>query len=150
MHTACLLTVSQHALLGGVPAGGVPAQGVYLSRVAGTYLGGCTCGGWWCTCQGRGCTCMGGVSTQGVYLPGEGGVPARDGYLHRYSPLWTEWQTGAKILPCPKLPFACGNYDLGEHVTFLVCECAAFFQCGTARIRSVYCGTEKVCEYRSS
>ena len=30
MHTARLLTVSQHALLGGVPAGGVPARGVYL------------------------------------------------------------------------------------------------------------------------
>ena len=49
----------------------------------------------------------------GVYLV-SGGVPgprgqlvpggcAWSGYLPRYSPLWTEWQTGAKIVPCPKL-----------------------------------------------
>ena len=53
----------------------------------------------------RGCTCPGDVylaGEWGVYLPVEGGVPAW-GYLPRYSPLWTEWQTGAKILPCPKL-----------------------------------------------
>ena len=56
MHTARLLTLSQHALQGGVylPGvyllGGVVAQGVYLP---GVYLpkGGCTCGG--CTCPGR-------------------------------------------------------------------------------------------------
>ena len=36
------------------------------------------------TCPGRGCTCHGGVPAQVL-------------------PLWTEWQTGAKILPCPKL-----------------------------------------------
>ena len=54
----------------------------------------------------------GGYLTGGVYLPGgvylAGGLPARGvpapgGYLPSYSPLWTEWQTGAKILPCPKL-----------------------------------------------
>ena len=145
MHTACLLTVSQHALLGGVPAGGVPAQGVYLSRVAGTYLGGCTCGGWWCTCQGR-----------GIY---PGGVPARGGGCT--CPGWVPTQV---LLPVNRMTDRCKNitlpqtsvlhavnYDFGGNMfTFLVCECAAFFQCGTARIRSVYCGTEKVCEYRSS
>ena len=67
MRTARLLTVSQHALMGGVPAlrytclGGVPAWGMYLPR--GMYLctcpegvpaGGCTCLGGVCTC--RGCT----------------------------------------------------------------------------------------------
>ena len=58
MHTTHLLTVSQHALPGGL----------YLPR--GVYLP-------W------GCTCLGGTSS---------GNP----------PLWTEWQTGAKILPCPE------------------------------------------------
>ena len=79
--TARLLTVSQHALLEGVPAqgvylpcgvylpGGVPNYGVYLPRGVPAH---------------RGCTCQGGVSAQ---------VPP--------PPLWTEWQTGAKILPCP-------------------------------------------------
>ena len=74
MRTDRLLTVSQHALLRGVYLPGeVPVQGVYLP-------GGCTC--------------------PGVYLPGEVyllGVPGQ------VLPLWTEWQTGAKILPCPKL-----------------------------------------------
>ena len=32
-----------------------------------------------------------------------GGVPALGGYLPRYCPLWREWKTGAKILPCSKL-----------------------------------------------
>ena len=59
MHTTHLLTVSQHALPGGL----------YLPR--GVYLP------WGCTCPG--------------------------GYLLRESPLWTEWQTGVKILACPKL-----------------------------------------------
>ena len=48
MRTARLLTVSQHALPGGVPAGGgVPAQGGGVSA-RGVYLprgGGCTCQG---------------------------------------------------------------------------------------------------------
>ena len=63
---------------GGVPAGGVPT--------------------WGCTCLGvvpapaQGGTCWGGLPL--------GGVPA-GGYLP--PPPWTEWQTGAKILPCPKL-----------------------------------------------
>ena len=76
MRTAHLLTASQHALFGGCTCpGGVPVYlGVYLPR--------------------------------GVYVPGgvpaQGGVPVR-GYLPRYSPLGTDWQTGAKILPCPKL-----------------------------------------------
>ena len=66
---------------------------------------------WGCTCPG-GCTCLGGVPVWGVYLPwvcvpAQGvtcwGVYLPRGYLPRYSPPWTEWQTGAKILPCPKL-----------------------------------------------
>ena len=72
MRTVRLLTVSQHALPGGVPAGGwtCPVGGVPA---------------WGCTCLGCVCTCLGGV------------------YLPRYSPLWTERQTSAKILPFPKL-----------------------------------------------
>ena len=51
MRTARLLTVSQHALPGGVPAGGVPAQGRCTCQwgvpaQGGVYLpGGCTCPG---------------------------------------------------------------------------------------------------------
>ena len=37
-----------------------------------------------------GCSCQVGCTCRGRYLP-------------RYSQLWTEWQTGAKILPWPKL-----------------------------------------------
>ena len=57
-------------------------------------------GGGTCLVQG-GCTCLvpGGVPGPGESVPGPGGV-----YLVRYSPPpWTEWQTGVKILPCPKL-----------------------------------------------
>ena len=51
MCTTRLLTISQHALLGGIPAQrGVPAQGV-------------------CTCPGGGFCQEGGVPAQGVYLP---------------------------------------------------------------------------------
>ena len=64
MRTARLLTVSQHALFGWVPA-----RGVCLPR--------------------------------GVYLPK--GIPAWGGTCPGSLPLWPEWQTGAKILPCPKL-----------------------------------------------
>ena len=60
MHTVLLLTISQHALQGGVPAKG------------------CTCPGWVYLPGG---TCLGGVPAQGVYRPGgctcPGGVPAR-------------------------------------------------------------------------
>ena len=75
--------ISQHVLLpGGVPARGVPA---------------------------RGCTCPGGCTCQGVYLP-EGCTCQWVGYLPRYSsPLWTEWQTGTKILPCPKIHLRAGK-----------------------------------------
>ena len=82
MLTARLLTVSQHALLGGCTC-----QGVYLSRGVylpggvpaqrGVYLGVPALGG--CTCQGvylPGGVPAGGRGTcQGVYLPK--GVPAR-------------------------------------------------------------------------
>ena len=121
MRTACLLPVSPSmhcyggcTCLGGctctggctcpgvyLPKGGVPAhRGVYLHGEV--YLpGGYTCSGG-VPARGvylpRGCICPGGR----VYLPGGCTCPGR-GYLPRYSPLWTEWQTGAKILPCPKL-----------------------------------------------
>ena len=58
MRTALLLTVSQHALPGGVPAQGVTCQGGVPAQ--GSALGGvCT---WW------GCTCPGDVPARGVYL----------------------------------------------------------------------------------
>ena len=76
MRTAHLLTISQHALLGGVPARGcVPARGVYLLGCTSPgvdLLGGCTC------LRGylpRGCACPRECTCQGVYLPR--GVPAR-------------------------------------------------------------------------
>ena len=64
MRTAHLLTASQHALLGGVPA-----QGVYLP-------GGVLCGA---------CTCLEGPAQEG-YLPGGTclvGVPAHGGLCAR-------------------------------------------------------------------
>ena len=67
-----------------IPVGYVPARGVHAWRV---YL-------------------PGGVPAGGVPAGGvpAGGCTCQRQYLHRYSPhLWTEWQTGAKILPCPKL-----------------------------------------------
>ena len=79
---------------------GVPA-GVYLPRGC-TFLGVYLPGG----VPARGVPAGGGVPAWGVPaggVPVQGGVPAQGGYLPRYSPLWTEWQTGAKILPCPKL-----------------------------------------------
>ena len=74
--------------LGGVPCPrGCTCPGVYL-------VGGCTWSGG-CTCQGTpgpgGCTCLGDVPAQGG--TGRGTAPL----------LWTEWQSGVKILPCPKL-----------------------------------------------
>ena len=59
-----------------LPSGGVPAQ--------------------W------GCTCPVGVYLPGVYLPGGMYLPILCTCPGTF-PLWTEWQTGAKILPCPKL-----------------------------------------------
>ena len=122
MRTVRLLTVSQHALPGVYLPGGVPVWGVYLP--GGTCLGGVPA---WGVYLPGGCTCLGGVPARGclpggmypqsVYLPG--GVPARGEpaqgvYLPRgctcrgvpaqvLPPLWTEWETGKKILPCPKL-----------------------------------------------
>ena len=78
---------------GGVPAGGVPARG---SARGGTCLvpGGVPGPG--------GCTCTGGVPAGGVYLP--------EGYLPRYSPLWTEFLTHAcENITLPKTSFAGGN-----------------------------------------
>ena len=70
MHSSSLLTISQHALLGRVPAQG---RGV-------PFWGGCT----WprgCTCQ-RGVYLLGGVPVQGVYLS-RGGEHAQRVYLPR-------------------------------------------------------------------
>ena len=97
MHTAHLLTVSQHVLLGGLPArgmylpggvppqGGVPAQGGAPGQggvpardvpTQGVYLPrGCTCQGVYLA---RGCTCKGGVPAQGCVLA-QGGVPSPGG-----------------------------------------------------------------------
>ena len=90
MRTARLLTVSQHALLGGVPAGDVPARGlVYLWGVY--LLRGCTWGIMYLPggVPAQGCTCLGGVPARGLYLlegvylpgvvPAGEGVPARGG-----------------------------------------------------------------------
>ena len=127
MRTARLLPVSPNTLCSW---GGCTCPGVYLP--GGCTCWGCTCprgpdwgvylpGGVYlprgCTCLGgilaRGCTCQGGVHLAlGVYLPGGwpgqgvylGGVPTEGGTCLGTPPsLWTEWQTGAKILPCPKL-----------------------------------------------
>ena len=119
---------------GGVPTGGVPVcgctcQGVYLPRRVpgwGVYLprgylaGGVNAGGH--TCQGM-------YLLRGVYLPGVSGwvvylpgvyLPTRctcQGVnLPRYSLLWTEWHTGAKILPYPKLHFADGKNNCFKYV----------------------------------
>ena len=126
---ACWPYPSMHCR-GGVPAqggvralGGVRAQGGYLPRGVVYLPRGVTCPGGVVYLPGgvpaRGCTCPGGctypgggVPAWGVYLPG--GVPARGctcqgegtcpgGTCPGTPPLWTEWQTGAKILPCPKL-----------------------------------------------
>ena len=100
MHTARTLTIS-----GGCTCpGGVPAQECTCwGYLPGGYLHGRVPaqGGVYLTCQEE-CTCPGGCTCPGVYLPE---VPAQRVYLPRYSPspLWTEWQTGAKILPCSKL-----------------------------------------------
>ena len=68
-----------YLVLGGVPG----PEEVYL--VPGCVPGR---GGW---TRSRGCPW-----SSGVYL-------VLLGYMPRHSPLWTEWQTGVKILPCPKL-----------------------------------------------
>ena len=64
--------------------------------------GGCTCPG---SVPARGCRERGGVPAQGVYLlrgTCQGGVPAQGGTCPGTPPLRTEWEIGAKILPCPK------------------------------------------------
>ena len=90
--------------LGGVPAwswGGVPGprEGVPA------WSGGCTCLVWggvpaWSRggvpAWSGGCTCL----VWGVYLPGLGGGGCTWSGI---PPLWTEWHTLMKILPCPKL-----------------------------------------------
>ena len=86
----------------GVPAWGCTCWGVYL---LGVYLPGEGNLPWGCTCQGG--TCPGGVylprgcTCQEVYL--SGGCTCQRGVPAQVLPPWTEWQTGAKVLPCPKL-----------------------------------------------
>ena len=61
---------------------------------------------WGCTCPGgvpaRGCVPARGLPAWG-YLSGGVYLPRGDSTWAGTPPLWTEWQTGAKILPCPKL-----------------------------------------------
>ena len=97
MRTARLLTIYQHALLGGgVSAqGGVPAQGGYLP----------------------GGTCLGGVPFRGVYLPGsvpaqggtcpEWGCTCPGGYLPWYSPCEQNVRQVQKYYLAPN--FVCGR-----------------------------------------
>ena len=75
----------------------------------------------WCTCP-EGCTCLG------------VGVPARGVYLPRYSPL-EDRQTGAKILPCPKLRLrAVSNTMSIFELSFCISPfsfCTSPFSCST-------------------
>ena len=134
MRTARLMTVSQHPLLGGVPAGGT-CLGVYLPRggctcLQGVYLPtgdvparGCTCWGV-CTCPGDGPGPGGCTWSWGVYLV-LGGVPAPGGYLvwgvpgrggltcPGTPPLWTEFLTHAsENITLPQTSFAGGNQSI--------------------------------------
>ena len=66
-----------------------------------------------------------GTLTEGVYLPGGctclGVVPARGVPAQVLPPpLWTEWQTGAKILPCPKLRLRAVKTSVHSHSCFKV------------------------------
>ena len=100
MRTVRLLTVSQHALMGGIPAqGGVPT--------------------WGCTCPG-GCTCLGvylpgGVSAQGgVYLP-KGGVPAQGVPAQGGWGCTCPWGVPAQVLPpVNRMTDRCKNITLPQ------------------------------------
>ena len=95
----CLLP--EGGLLRGVCSGGVCSQGASAPR-GGVYSGG--------VCS-RGMSAPGGVCSQGCLLLR--GVSAPGGVClsacwdttprEQTPPLWTEWQTGAKILPWPQL-----------------------------------------------
>ena len=85
MCTARLLTVSQHALLGGVPARGCTCLGVYLP-------GGCTCTGY---------TCL------GVYLPT--GVPTQGGVPVQVLPPVNRMTDRCQNITLPQTSFAGGN-----------------------------------------
>ena len=81
MRTARLLTVSQYALgRGGVCLGVVVCPGGVSSRAM---------------------SAQGGVCPGGVF-PGAGVCPGRRSVCPEgvKTPLWTEWQTGVKTLPC--------------------------------------------------
>ena len=132
MHSSRMRTVRSLTIVGGYLLGvylpeGVPTWGVYLPRgylsgTGGTGPGGACPGGvmWpipsciWCylyaastptECQHQ-CSCLYSVTqVHGRIQP----------------PLWTKWQTGAKILPCPKLRFRAA-------IKVKKCVCAGFPQ----------------------
>ena len=134
MHTAHLLTISQHALWPwGVPAWGYLPRG-YLPR--GVYLPG-SVPAWGCTCVGGTCwglpargylgvyltrgvyllggACLGNLPAWGVYLPG--GVPAWGIYLPGETCPGTappiDRQTPLKTLPSQTL-FVGGNNGINN------------------------------------
>ena len=127
MRTARLLTISQHAMLGG-GGWGVPARGVYLpggvpAQGRGVYLP----RGGWCTCMGRGCTCPeeggipawgGGIYLPGVYLPGVG-VP--DQVLTLSVNRMTD---NCKNITLPQTSFSGGNktvlHDYGDSSSLII------------------------------
>ena len=138
MCTACLLTISQHALCRGLVfvsqhalAGVSEKAGVYLPRGClprgvsaqeGTCLGGV---------HAQGCTCPGGVPVGGVprwvYLPGGvcPGVYLPRGCLPRgvYLPRRCTCQRGVSQHAMGQTP-PCGQTDTCENITF------ANFVCG--------------------
>ena len=89
-------------LLGGLLGGCLlREEGVGVSASVGVYPWGCLLGG----CLLRGVSALGGLSALGgVCSWGACGIPA---CTKADTPLWTEWQTGAKILPWPQL--RCGR-----------------------------------------
>ena len=100
---------------GGTCPGGLPAHG-------GACLGqGGTCPGGWVPVQGVSCdlshhafdvTYMLPPHQQSVSTSAAAYIVWPRCMLGYNPPLWTEWQTGAKILPCPKLRLRVVTMDL--------------------------------------
>ena len=92
---------------GSVPRGGLllggggSAPGV-VPGLGGGLLWGGAWSGWGVIVPGLG----GGAWSGGVVVPGLGGLVSQHA-LRQNPPLWTEWQTGVKILPWPQL--RCGR-----------------------------------------
>ena len=76
----------------GPPSGGVPPSWAISLPGGASFLGGLLQGG---------VSLLGGSPCQGSLPPSRGVVSQHA--LRQTPPLWTEWQTGVKILPCPKL-----------------------------------------------